>query len=299
MKLPTIEGVAFVSRWPPILQDYYVKRGITVINLTPKSAVLRRVAFKAGIRNDTIFQIENLKNKRLVVLSENLVEYASWYKDKLPNAMVVVWFNNTLNNENSFYRVARDIPVYTFDPDDAKRYNLRYQPQFYPFIVPQKGESIPKTAFFMGLDKGRQPLLKKIDKTLKSCGYASDFRIIADDRSDMSEYPYWTGGEISYAKQLYLNLHAEITVDIVKPQQKGLTLRMLEAMGAHHKVITNCPLVKEFSFYNKNNIFIIEESQLNVDELRSFLSAPKKESFFDYVYQYDISRWIDRIALDS
>lgn len=60
---------------------------------------------------------------------------------------------------------------------------------------------------------------------------------------------------------------SNVILDISHPGQSGLTMRTFEAIGAGKKLITTNSNIKEYPFYNPNNIFLIdrENIQLNKD----------------------------------
>jgi len=50
-------------------------------------------------------------------------------------------------------------------------------------------------------------------------------------------------------------------LDIEHPHQTGLTMRSLEALGAHKKLVTTNQGIKSYDFYNSNNICIIDRKK--------------------------------------
>src|SRR5690606_39098696 len=52
--------------------------------------------------------------------------------------------------------------------------------------------------------------------------------------------------------------NSKIVIDIAHANQKGLSMRPFEALGLKRKLITNNTDIKNYDFYNPNNIFIIE-----------------------------------------
>jgi len=58
-----------------------------------------------------------------------------------------------------------------------------------------------------------------------------------------------------------------VILDINHPKQSGLTMRTFEALGAGKKLITTNAEIKKYSFYNEDNICIIDRDkpELNVE----------------------------------
>ncbi|MEK5777604.1 lipopolysaccharide biosynthesis protein, partial [Acinetobacter nosocomialis] len=59
---------------------------------------------------------------------------------------------------------------------------------------------------------------------------------------------------------------SNIILDISHPGQSGLTMRTFEAIGAGKKLITTNTNIKEYPFYNANNIFIISRDELVLEK---------------------------------
>lgn len=57
------------------------------------------------------------------------------------------------------------------------------------------------------------------------------------------------------------------------------------------KLITNNREIRNFNFYNDNNIFIIGED--NSDRLDSFLHTPFQPIEKEALYQYDANGWLN------
>ena len=61
---------------------------------------------------------------------------------------------------------------------------------------------------------------------------------------------------------------SKVILDINHPYQRGLTLRTFEALGAK-KIITTNQEIKKFPFYNENNVFVIDRTNIRLN--KSFL----------------------------
>lgn len=63
---------------------------------------------------------------------------------------------------------------------------------------------------------------------------------------------------MQYEEYLKVVKRSRAVLDIVKKNNYGLTLRVLEALVAHKKLITNYMDIKKMEFYNESNIFLLE-----------------------------------------
>ncbi|MBD7913307.1 hypothetical protein [Clostridium cibarium] len=85
--------------------------------------------------------------------------------------------------------------------------------------------------------------------------------------------------------------------DIPHINQSGLTMRTIETLGARRKMITTNVDIKKYDFYNENNIFVMDE--WNLEEIEDFINR-KYEPIDDEVYRkYSVSNWLDTIINDE
>jgi hypothetical protein len=64
-------------------------------------------------------------------------------------------------------------------------------------------------------------------------------------------------------------------------------------MGLQKKLITDNENIKDYDFYNPNNIFIWNNNNQNL--LSDFLIAPYEEVPEDIKNKYDINQWITNL----
>lgn len=103
----------------------------------------------------------------------------------------------------------------------------------------------------------------------------------------------------SLDKKEIINLYSnsKIILDINHPDQKGLTMRTFEAIGAQKKLITSNEDIKKYSFYNPNNIKVISRKKPKL-EVSFFYS--KYEPIEDFIYKKSsIEGWLESLFLYS
>lgn len=74
--------------------------------------------------------------------------------------------------------------------------------------------------------------------------------------------------------------------------QSGLTRRPLEALFYNKKLLTNNPWIVEFDFYQKSNIFLLQE--LNIAEIQKFMQQPSTLIPDMVKMKYDIHSWLEK-----
>jgi len=79
-------------------------------------------------------------------------------------------------------------------------------------------------------------------------------------------------------------------IDINRPDQKGLTMRTIEALGAQRKLITTNEDVRSYDLYNASAVQIVDRASPMVDE--GFLMSAERPFDDDVRSRYTVSNWI-------
>jgi len=185
--------------------------------------------------------------------------------------------------------------VFSFDIQDVKKYD--YLTLLNNFIYLEKCLlTTPKNKMFMILSKSkdRELILGKIADILDKKNTTNyEFIVVNPEiRKDINKNIVLTNKTISLEEVAEKINNAEILIDLVRPNQSGLSFRFFEAMALHKKVITNNKNVKLFDFYNPNNILVINNDDFNDinDDFLNNVYTPVPE----HIYQkYTIDAWIE------
>lgn len=234
--------------------------------------------------------LQKIKSNDSVLLLGQILPCEVWAVAKsLPKGCTMYqWYWNPLNREYvekniepnlSFIR-SLGYQIYTFDPYDARKYNLHLHTQFGRKI-PLNSKNIPLKYdfYFLGKQKNRQTIRDKIEDTLECMGFKNLFIHV---NSVVEQIPY--------AQNIENVLHSKCIIDIVQQGQTGLTLRPLEAMFYHKKLLTNNVEIQKYDFYREGNIFIFGKD--SISSLPLFLSEPYKEIDSNIVSRYTIDEWV-------
>ena len=84
-------------------------------------------------------------------------------------------------------------------------------------------------------------------------------------------------------------------LDYNQEGQVGLSLRPMEALFLERKLITNNTDIKNYDFYNHDNIFILGED--NINEIKEFINKPYKKIDQDIIDYYDFDQWLNRFGV--
>lgn len=239
-----------------------------------------------------------------------VIIHASKMKDKVvkyiryhfPHKRIIFWYWNpvvkTLVPDSTIKKLCE---CWTFDPEDAKKYGLKLNTQFYfrSLVSVSKNENAKQLGvYFVGKDKGRYAVLRSIEKQLHRQNVSTLFTITPDSKnnsvlkfvqSNRKEYSDF----ISYECVLENIKRSTAILDVVSDNQSGLTLRPLEALFFGKKLITNDASIKKCDFYTKDSVFVLGQDDIN--NLTAFLCNNNKRSSRDkYIKKYDALSWLRR-----
>ena len=180
---------------------------------------------------------------------------------------------------------------YVFDKNDLKiNCKLKHTTNFYFDDIVSEKEINPKSVFFVGTYiKNRVPLLEEIIKILETNGLAPDIFLVSNKKSTHHKFRIISEG-FSFKESILRIQNSEFLLDLYNPIHNGLSFRTFESVGYEKKLITNNLLVKEYDFYNPNNIFVIENN--NFDGFSDFVKTPYQHLDIKIKEKYSFTNWI-------
>ncbi|GAB1463440.1 hypothetical protein [Pedobacter sp.] len=99
--------------------------------------------------------------------------------------------------------------------------------------------------------------------------------------------------QLSFTENIINISRSKIVLDVANIVHTGLSMRPFEAIGYKKKLITNNVLIKKYDFYNPNNIFVIENG--NIDGIERFIALPYEELPEEIMKKYSFSNWINYV----
>jgi hypothetical protein len=139
----------------------------------------------------------------VIIHASNLKAPIVYYIHKHePRIRVILWYWNpvaTTVNPNSI--PDKYCEKWSFDPSDCKKYNMKYNSQFYFKEIKISKKKVISDVLFVGKDKGRYEKLVTLKDNLLSRGVVTDFLIMPDNqRSRLYGKKY--SPRLSYSKIL-------------------------------------------------------------------------------------------------
>lgn len=193
---------------------------------------------------------------------------------------------------------------YIFNQIDTKENKFYYRANFFVNEYMYNGEEKSIDVYYRGSlrDRKRTIILEAIEKELK------DYKL---DISLYAKGSYFKNIKKIHSKKyfntkcdhVYTNLKelaekykkSKILLDIAYKNQSGLGLRPLEAIAANCKLITTNPNIKNYEFYNENNIFYLKDDLSNIEKIKDFIKIPILDYSEEIKYKYSVDGFVDEI----
>lgn len=226
-------------------------------------------------------------------------------KKNLHNAKFIMyqWDSNQQSNYENIIKYFDCVK--TFDKKDAKKYNLEYLPLFYSKqyedIKLHKKQKKFDIVFFGAYHSDRLEIVKFMDNFCTKNNLKFKYHLYI---TKMGLFRLILIGVIKLKDLKYLKTYTANTQEILDTYkcslsvldielniQNGLTMRTFEALGAGLKLITTNKNILQETFYNHQNIIIIDRNKYNLDE--SFF----KKDFLDEIdfNQYSLEGWFFKL----
>ena len=227
---------------------------------------------------------KSVNDYNLFIMGENCFnpKFTKYIKINNPNCRIIVFFWNCI--DKLYQQVLNDPNVdefWSFDKNDVKKYNMKYNTQFYSKNIKLPKKEIINDVIFYGREKGRNNVLKNIEKELILNDIKYEINIIKNESK-----------VIPYEKYLELVASSKAILDICSGEQIGLSLRCMESIFFEKKLITNNKDIVNYNFYNPNNIFIIGKDDFN--NMHNFINTKYEKIDNKIVEYYDYDNWLKR-----
>lgn len=218
-------------------------------------------------------------------------------KRKHPNVKLAL----LLFDQSSYFSARRSIALrdvfdyaFSFDDDDCQKYNMEkfYTCFSYPDHV-YSDESVKSTAYFAGSGVGRLDILKKVFSKLTA--NVSDCRFYITEVPEKEIYPIegvTYNHPISFLSEIQLAYNTNCVIEVLKAGQKGISLRVCEAVLFNKKLLTNNSEIKKLPFYNPQFISVFSnEEDLDIDFILQDIDVS-----YDYHGEFSPIRILEKIV---
>ncbi|MBG6061485.1 hypothetical protein IWX83_001268 [Flavobacterium sp. CG_9.1] len=223
-----------------------------------------------------IFRHDKFQKDALIYLKENTIEMTCFLFDGIENYK---------GQKKTLYLFDT---VYSYDKNDVQKYNFQFLTNYIYDDEIQKETKVQTVFNISSFDK-RVLFLEKLAYYLKDKNIS--FRFIVKRKKICNR------NNIEIVDQ-YLPLHevkkiiakSSVLIDIQRGNQSGLSFRVFEALGYQKKLITSNADIVNYDFYDKNNIWVISETNYEIPT--AFFETDYQEIQTDILNKYKLSNWI-------
>ena len=249
---------------------------------------------------------ESLVNAKYVIVFDGA--FASLFLTnltKISQATIIYYFWNPILHDSQLTRVINVADrVVTFDQRDSNKYGLEYAPAFCAALSREserraKSEGGKKfDLFFVGQAKGRAEQVGNLIKRFEGVGLRV-FVHVQGTRDEARAYSFVKVNPISYLQYEVCMRASRAVLDLTAPNQRGMTVRGYQALGAGVKVITdNESLMSTIDGMERDNLMFLEEFlEVSQAAREDFLNSPFSGDSESFRRKYGFDEWIRKLVV--
>lgn len=185
--------------------------------------------------------------------------------------------------------------IYSFDFIDVKQYGFIHLPNYiYLPKQPLKQSGFTHDAFMVLSADERLATVNHIAAVLDAQDVSFKFIVRASSKpSGLHKKITFSQQEIRPAELSDYLDSTKIFADIIRHGHNGLSFRVFESLAFQRKLITTNASVKNYDFYNPENILVINPDDVVIH--KSFFTTPYVPLPDDIYNKYTISHWADTV----
>ncbi|MFV0305209.1 MAG: hypothetical protein ACK5IC_07000 [Moheibacter sp.] len=241
-----------------------------------------------------IYQVnrENKFDKTIVIHGQYLNNKTHVFLKSISHQYIAFLFDSM----SKMPRQKRILPffdkIFSYEPRDCKEYGFQFLTNFIPTEI-YRSKSYKYDIFNISSHDNRLSILGKMADYFNQKGINYKFILVSKRIQNLKNFQVIrqrinTSEAMSWVKE------SKSILDIQRNDQTGLSFRPFEALGNEKKLITNNSAIKDYDFYNPNNICLIDEEDIFIP--KEFFES-EYEKVPDGIYEkYTIRGWIKNIV---
>lgn len=225
-------------------------------------------------------------------------------REAYPEAKQILYLWDSLDNiADGLAKISLYDKVLTFDPEDARQYNLHFRPLFYHkgFSGTQAPAEFNYDIAFIGTAHSSRPrIVKALTQQCEEQGrkfysylFTPHYLVYLYNKVLNREYRQVKWSDLrtqplpaQTVREIYDT--SRCVLDVEHGRQRGLTMRTIEMLGMGKKVITTNALIAQYDFYDPKNFFILDRADPVLDM-----------AFLDTAYEPLPTEIQEKYSLDS
>ncbi len=230
-----------------------------------------------------------LKNDIQFIVFDSCKPYHRLQK-KLKKAKIkpIIYFWNPVGPKDKIEQLKKYFKVYSYSIQDAQKYGLNYNPQFFVDVPINEKNNIIYDTIFIGKNKKR---LKELEKIYNL--FNNPYFYVVKDGNEISNILNLQDKQMPYEEYIKLLSRSKSILEILYTENADYSLRTMESIFLQKKLITNNNLVVHAPFYNKNNIYLLNENTVKRD-IEDFINIPFVPYCEEQINFYKFDQWLKR-----
>lgn len=252
------------------------------------------------------FVIEQLNKlghqDQILVLNPDAFEHSTLeHMKKCTNRLVTFLYDN-LDRHPAQDKLHFFDKIFSFDDQDIQNYGFEKLTNYnyLPFLPKEQQNSHVDALYITSYDKKRIEQLKVLSQKFQRLNLSFDLYVIGKKSWKHQIIKPFTENKIIFSKkkichknlpQYYKN--TKVILDLMRKNQYGLSFRIFEAMALEKKIITDNEKIKNYDFYNSNNILVLNKDFSNIT--KDFFETPY-QTLPEKIYEkYTLEKWVERV----
>lgn len=292
----------------PVKKDYW-PRAIEKENLVVVESTFKKMSFWGNVIRKIIVTytlflfpfLEKWKNDIdkydviIVQAARVTANIPKWLRKKGYKGRIIYWYWDPVSGSVNPNKVDLNAcEIWSFDPKDCNKYNLKYNDTYYPIDERDLTNIDDREIYdvsYVGRDKGRIKELRKIESFFCDKGLQTYFYIVATK-------PYYLSAKklmppINYINVLRIINNSKAILDINQKEQSGLSMRCMESLFFNKKLITNNRYIKTYDWYCPENIYILGEDKRTILQFLETPYCDKEEVKQQYKFKFWLNKFFD------
>lgn len=227
-----------------------------------------------------------------------------------PSAKFILYMWDSIENKNAKKVYQQFDSCLSFDSDDCKTYGFKFKPLFFVKAFEKAASANSENykydfSFIGSVHSDRAKILNRLRKCFDANNlnyfyylyvpsklmlwvrslFDMDFRELKKDYAHLEA--------ISKNKISEVLADSNYVIDINHPKQIGLTMRTLEMLGSHRKLLTTNTYIRDYDFYNPKNQIVVDRNSITIDATKLIKGySPVADDVYN---KYKISTWLKEI----
>jgi len=192
--------------------------------------------------------------------------------------------------------------IYSFDDKDIEKHEFERLTNYnyLPFLSQEKQNPSEDALYITSYDKKRIKQLEILSQKFEELGLKFDLYVIGKKSWKNQLIKPFSKNKIVFTRKRinHENLpefykRTKVILDLMRKNQYGLSFRVFEAMALEKKIITDNEKIKNYDFYNPNNILVLNKDFSNIT--KEFFETPY-QSLPEGIYKkYTLEKWVERV----